>query len=97
MLLCFDQDVKRGLEEGTLLQGKLRINVHRRSTAFVTAAGGVLPFDIFLDSEKARNRAQDGDQVGSRHLPSRNAVAPMNNGAATRVRNSTHNPVRYAS
>lgn len=30
----------------------------------MTAVGGVLPSDIFLDGEKARNRAQEGDEVG---------------------------------
>lgn len=52
-----------GLRNGTLFQGKLRINTSRRSTAFVTADGGVLPSDIFLENEKARNRAQEGDLV----------------------------------
>lgn len=37
--------------------------MRRRSTAFVTALGGVLPVDIFLENEKARNRAQEGDLV----------------------------------
>lgn len=63
--LCFisSQDVGNGLRDGTLFQGKLRINARGRSTAFVTADGGVLPSDIFLDNEKARNRAQEGDLV----------------------------------
>ncbi|CBN76656.1 conserved unknown protein [Ectocarpus siliculosus] len=57
------RDVEKGLRDGTLLKGKLRINARRRSTAFVTADGGVLLSDIFLESEKARNRAQEGDLV----------------------------------
>lgn len=57
------QDVEKGLQDGTLFKGKLRINARRRSTAFVTADGGVLPGDIFLENEKARNRAQEGDLV----------------------------------
>lgn len=57
------QDVVKGLRDGTLLQGKLRINPRRRSTAFVTADDGLLPSDIFLDNDKARNRAQEGDRV----------------------------------
>lgn len=57
------QDAKKGLQDGSLFQGKLRINTRRRSTAFVTADGGVLPSDIFLQNEKARNRAQEGDLV----------------------------------
>lgn len=55
--------MEKGLQDGKLLKGKLRINARRRSTAFVTADGGVLPSDIFLDNEKARNRAQEGDVV----------------------------------
>lgn len=63
-LCALSQDVEKGLRDGTLLKGKLRINARRRSTAFVTADGGVLLSDIFLESEKARNRAQEGDLVG---------------------------------
>lgn len=55
--------MKKGLQDGTLFKGKLRINARRRSTAFVTADNGVLPSDIFLENEKARNRAQEGDVV----------------------------------
>lgn len=55
--------MEKGLRDGTLLQGKVRINANRRSTAFVTADGGVLPSDIFLENEKARNRALEGDLV----------------------------------
>lgn len=61
---ALSQDVEKGLRDGRLLKGKLRINARRRSTAFVTADGGVLLSDIFLESEKARNRAQEGDLVG---------------------------------
>lgn len=57
------QDVEKGLQDGKLFKGKLRINPNRRSTAFVSAEGGVLPSDIFLDGEKTRNRAQEGDVV----------------------------------
>lgn len=57
------QDVENGLKDGRFVQGKLRINPNRRSTAFVSAEGGVLPSDIFLDGEKVRNRAQEGDVV----------------------------------
>ncbi|CAM9640552.1 unnamed protein product, partial [Sphacelaria rigidula] len=57
------QDARKGLQDGTLFSGKIRINVRSRSTAFVTADGGVLPSDIFLDTEKARNRALEGDLV----------------------------------
>ena len=57
------QDVKNGLENGKLVRGKLRINARRPSTAFVSAEGGVLPSDIFLDGQKSRNRAQEGDVV----------------------------------
>ncbi|CAN0542386.1 unnamed protein product, partial [Ectocarpus sp. 12 AP-2014] len=63
-LYGLSQDVEKGLRDGTLLKGKLRINARRRSTAFVTADGGVLLSDVFLESEKARNRAQEGDLVG---------------------------------
>lgn len=57
------QEVEEGLQNGSLLRGKLRINARRRSTAFVTAEGELLPSDIFLENEKARNRAHDGDVV----------------------------------
>lgn len=66
------QDVEKGLQDGTLLRGKLRINARRRSTAFVTADGGVLPSDIFLENEKSRNRAQDGDVVRTKSLSGSN-------------------------
>lgn len=59
------QDALKGLGDGTLFSGKVRINLRSRSTAFVTADGGVLPSDIFLDTEKARNRALEGDLVRS--------------------------------
>lgn len=57
------QDAKEGLRTGTLFRGKLRINARGRSTAFVTADGGVLPSDIFLEDERAQNRALEGDTV----------------------------------
>ena len=41
--------------EATLFSGPIRINARMRKCAFVTVAG--LPVDVFLDSEKARNRA----------------------------------------
>ncbi|CAM9921663.1 unnamed protein product, partial [Hapterophycus canaliculatus] len=61
-------DVEEGLQNGSLFRGKLRINARRRSTAFVTADGGVLGVDIFLENEKARNRAQEGDLVRCRSM-----------------------------
>lgn len=57
------QDALEGLRTGTLFRGELRINARQRSRAFVTADGGVLPSDIFLEDERARNRALEGDTV----------------------------------
>ncbi len=53
--------VKKGLEDGTLLQGLLRVNHKRPSLAYVSVEG--FDKDILIDGMVDRNRAFDGDTV----------------------------------
>lgn len=55
------EQVERGVADGSLYKGVLRINKKRRSDAYVTCPG--LPDDIYLLGERRRNRALDGDVV----------------------------------
>ena len=54
------EDVQKGLKEGTLLEGKLRINKKNRHDAYVTIKG---TDDIFIAGMKSQNRALEGDMV----------------------------------
>lgn len=56
-----ETDVTRRLQEGTLVQGVLRINASRRCEAYVTVGGASV--DILIDGELYRNRALEGDIV----------------------------------
>lgn len=53
--------VDAGLKQGTLLQGKLRINPYNRNEAYVTVSN--LKNDIVIEGEVNRNRAFEGDMV----------------------------------
>lgn len=55
------EQVEEGLKAGKLYQGKLRINVHNRHEAYVTAEG--LARDVCLETTVHRNRAFDDDTV----------------------------------
>jgi DIS3-like exonuclease 2 len=55
------EEVERGLKEGWLYKGSLRINPRRRSDSYVTVDG--VPTDIYLNGLYARNRAFDSDIV----------------------------------
>jgi DIS3-like exonuclease 2 len=57
-------EVLASLRAGTLLVGSLRVNAKRRTEAYVTVPG--IPVDVFVDGEKGRNRALDGDLVALR-------------------------------
>eukprot|EP00727_Mastigamoeba_balamuthi_P013195 m51a1_g8499 putative dis3-like exonuclease 2 (1216) ;mRNA; f:45904-49888 len=62
-----EADVRERLARGTLLAGPLRINAKRRTDAYVTVEG--LQRDVFVDGQRARNRAFDGDEVAVELLP----------------------------
>lgn len=53
--------VTRGLEDGSLLQGKLRVNAMYRMDGYVTVDG--ISMDILIKGMADRNRAVDGDLV----------------------------------
>ncbi|RKP08845.1 hypothetical protein THASP1DRAFT_5099, partial [Thamnocephalis sphaerospora] len=54
--------VAAALRAGNLIQGRLRINKHNRSEAYVTLEGQE-GNDIYINSQQRRNRALDGDLV----------------------------------
>ncbi|RHY72188.1 hypothetical protein DYB30_009101, partial [Aphanomyces astaci] len=55
------EDVVRGLCDGSLVSGVLRVNKHNRMDAYVTIPG--LDRDLFIDGLSRQNRALDGDTV----------------------------------
>ncbi|KAF1330973.1 Dis3-like exonuclease 2, partial [Globisporangium splendens] len=59
--------VLRGLEDGTFLQGKLRVNSKYRLDGYVTVDG--IPVDILVKGMSDRNRAFDGDLVAIQLRP----------------------------
>ena len=59
--------VQKGLLDGTLYQGLLRVNPKRRKVAYVTCEG--IKIDVFIEDEKLRNRAIHGDVVVVELLP----------------------------
>lgn len=59
--------VTRGLEDGSLLQGKLRVNAMYRMDGYVTVDG--IPMDILVKGMADRNRAVDGDLVAIKLHP----------------------------
>ena len=54
-------EVYRGLDDGSLRVGALRVSAQRRHEAFITVDG--IPHDVKLDGFDARNRTVDGDVV----------------------------------
>ena len=56
--------ITAALSAGELLSGKLRVNSKKRDQSFVTVKG--ISCDIFIASDKSRNRALDGDMVALR-------------------------------
>ncbi|KAL6067842.1 DIS3-like exonuclease 2 [Balamuthia mandrillaris] len=63
------EEVEKGLADGSLHKGLLRVNPHRTRLAYVTAEG--FERDILLEGIHARNRAFDGDTVVVRILETR--------------------------
>lgn len=61
------KDVKEGLRNHTLVEGALKILAKNRNKAFVRVAG--LPVDVFVEGDKLRNRALDGDRVAVQLQP----------------------------
>jgi DIS3-like exonuclease 2 len=59
--------VTRGLEDGSLLQGKLRVNAMYRMDGYVTVDG--IPVDILVKGMADRNRGVDGDLVAIKLYP----------------------------
>lgn len=58
--------IERGLQDGSLVKGELRINKRLRADAYVTSES--LDHDIFINGSRNRNRALDGDVVAVRLL-----------------------------
>jgi len=61
------EDIDAGLKDGSVKVGPLRINARNRREAFVQCPD--LPLDVFIDGDKARNRALNGDLVAVKLLP----------------------------
>ena len=57
------KEVNRGLLDGTLFKGQLRINAFDRNEAYVTAPDVPSEHDVYIYGENARNRALDVDIV----------------------------------
>lgn len=55
------ENVMRGLEDGSLLQGKLRVNSKYRADGYITVDG--ITMDILIKGDRDRNRAMDSDLV----------------------------------
>lgn len=53
--------MRKGLENGTLFEGVLRVSQTNRKRAFVTVAG--VAVDVMIDGLYSQNRALDGDTV----------------------------------
>jgi len=62
-----DTEVRQGIEDGTIFTGVLRINGKNRREAFVRCDG--IDVDVFVDGEKYRNRALNGDVVAVELFP----------------------------
>jgi DIS3-like exonuclease 2 len=75
--------VSAALTSGGLLSGKLRVNSKKRDQSFVTVQG--VSCDIFIASDKSRNRALDGDMVALRLVNMANwkEVSASSGGAAS--------------
>ncbi|ORY94051.1 hypothetical protein BCR43DRAFT_443784 [Syncephalastrum racemosum] len=58
--------IEKGLQDGSLVKGELRINKRLRADAYVTSEA--LEHDIFINGSRNRNRALDGDIVAVRLL-----------------------------
>lgn len=56
-----DEEVEKGLADGTLYEGLIRVNSKNGSDSYVTVAG--MDKDIRITSVKLRNRALDNDIV----------------------------------
>lgn len=55
------ESVMRGLEDGSLLQGKLRVNSKYRADGYITVEG--ISMDVLIKGDRNRNRAMDSDLV----------------------------------
>lgn len=66
-------EIEVGLQDGSLIQGSLRINKRNRADAYVTSDH--LDGDIYLFGSRARNRALEGDLVAVRLLDVENIWA----------------------
>ena len=53
--------IKKGIDEGVLFEGFMRINPNNRNRAFVSVEG--VNIDVMIDGLGAQNRALDGDTV----------------------------------
>ncbi|KAI7862360.1 hypothetical protein BDF14DRAFT_1736410 [Spinellus fusiger] len=54
-------EVDQGLQDETIYSGLLRINKHNRQEAYITSDS--LEGDVFISSQRYRNRALEGDMV----------------------------------
>lgn len=70
-----DDAITKGLEDGSLVQGSIRINPKVYHNAYIS--DGKNP-DIFLDSMRARNRAMAGDVVAVKLRPSEEWIVSEN-------------------
>jgi len=61
------EEIEVGIEDSSIVVGALRINAKMRNQAFVTVKD--MKFDVFVDGDKNRNRALNGDIVAVRLLP----------------------------
>ena len=63
---CGGSDLEKGLTDGSLLSGVIRVNPKNYRESFIPEPGRL---DVYLNGVPARNRALDGDLVAHRILP----------------------------
>ncbi|KAJ3052032.1 DIS3-like exonuclease 2, partial [Rhizophlyctis rosea] len=88
------EEVSRGLEDGTLLQGSLRINKRNRYDAYCAIEGS--ENDIFICGVKNRNRALEGDVVAVKLLEGATLERELDLQKEKRVRRKEENRERQA-
>lgn len=59
--LQVEEEIKKGIADGRLFEGNLRVNPNNRNRAFVSIQG--IKVDVMIDGLSSQNRALDGDTV----------------------------------
>lgn len=59
--LQVQEEIKKGIAEGRLFEGNIRVNPNNRNRAFISIEG--IKLDVMIDGVGSQNRALDGDTV----------------------------------